>query len=109
VHLALTPIDANSLPAVEKHKIEMLIKHVAETKDAKFVRNGRAYDSATAAMFLRRKWRANESEVGSARAFVDKIASVSSTSGRPYLIRFPDGREIKSSDFLFAELRNLEN
>jgi len=30
------------------------------------------------------------------------------TSGKPYLIRFKDGREIKSQEFLLAELKKIE-
>jgi hypothetical protein len=37
--------------------------------------------------------------------FIDKIASVSSTTGKPYLIRFGDGREMKGADYLKAELK----
>jgi hypothetical protein len=33
---------------------------------------------------------------------------VSGTSGKPYFIRFKDGREIKSQEFLFAELNKIE-
>ena len=77
-------------------------------KDAQFVRNGSAYNAGSAAVFLRRKWEANESEVKTARNFIDKVASFSGTSGKPYLIRFKDGGEIKSRDFLLAQLRKLD-
>jgi hypothetical protein len=33
---------------------------------------------------------------------------MSGTSGKPYLIRFKDGKEIKSREFLLEELRKLE-
>lgn len=100
---------AQSAPAPEKQKIETLIKEVAELKDAKFVRNGWTYGPSTAVLFLRGKWEANDAEVKNARDFIDKVASISGTSGRPYLIRFNDGREIKSRDFLFAELKKIES
>ena len=99
---------AQTLPNSEKQKIEALIKHVADLKDAKFVRNGSAYNADSAAVFLRRKWEANESEVKTARDFIDKVASFSGTSGKPYLIRFKDGSEIKSRDFLLAQLKKLD-
>jgi uncharacterized protein DUF5329 len=99
---------AQNLPKSEKQKIEALIKEVANLKDAKFVRNGSTYNAGSAATFLRRKWGANESEVKTARDFIDKVASFSGTSGEPYLIRFKDGDEIKSRDFLLAQLKKLE-
>jgi hypothetical protein len=60
-------------------------------------------------LFLRGKWEANDADVKTARDFIDKVASASGTSGKPYLIRFKDGRQTKSRDFLLAELRKLES
>ena len=102
-HLAAAPV-----PATEKQKIEALIHQVNGLKDASFIRNGSTYNSRHAATFLRRKWQANQSEVRTARDFIDKVASISGTSGKPYLIRFKDGKEINSRDFLLAKLKNLE-
>ena len=104
----LSFVQAQNLSNTEKQKIEALIKQVANLKDAKFVRNGSTYDADSAATFLRRKWGANESEVKTARDFIDKVASFSGTSGRPYLIRFKDGGEMKSRDFLLSQLKKLD-
>ena len=101
-------VHAQSLPAAEKQKIEALIDQVGALKEAKFVRNGWTYEPSTAVRFLRGKWNYNSTEVKSARDFIDKVASMSGTSGKPYLIRFKDGKEIKSSEFLFAELKKIE-
>jgi hypothetical protein len=99
---------AQSLPVTEKQKIETLIKQVGDLKDAKFIRNGSTYEVASAVRFLHGKWDANAAEVKSARDFIDKVASISGTSGKPYLIRFNDGREIQSREYLLAELEKLE-
>jgi hypothetical protein len=104
----LSFVQAQNLSNTEKQKIEALIKQVANLKDAKFVRNGSTYNADSAATFLRRKWGANESEVKTARDFIDKVASFSGTSGRPYLIRFKDGGEMKSRDFLLSQLKKLD-
>ena len=95
-------------PATEKQKIELLIEQVAQLKETTFVRNGSAYSAQTAATFLRRKWQANDSAVRTVRDFIDKVASFSGTSGKPYLIRMQDGTEVKSRDFLLAALSRLE-
>ena len=108
VTVAVSALYAASLPDSEKKKIEALIESVASAREIRFVRNGRAYDSATAATFLRRKWQANASEVSSARDFIEKIASFSGTSGNPYLIRRKDGSEITSREFLFGQLTKME-
>jgi len=40
--------------------------------------------------------------------FIDKVATVSGTSGKPYVIRFKDSREVKCGDYLTAELKKME-
>ena len=107
--LATPPLLLAQAPdPAETQKIETLIKQVRALKDARFIRNGSSYSADYAATFLSRKWQANESNVKTARDFIDKVASFSGTSGKPYLIRFNDGREIKSQEFLVAELRKIE-
>ena len=106
--LGVEHVAAVAAPAGETQKIEALIQDVRNLKDATFIRNGSSYSSESAAIFLRRKWQANQSVVKTARDFIDKVASFSGTSGKPYLIRFKDGREIHSRDFLMARLKTLE-
>ena len=101
-------VHAQALPTAERQKIEALIKYVGGLKDAHFIRNGSSYEVATAVRFLRGKWDSNESSVKTARDFIEKVASFSGTSGKPYLIRFRDGSETKSQDFLHAELKKIE-
>jgi hypothetical protein len=86
----------------ERATIEWLIDRVAALPELRFVRNGRAYDAAAAARFLRGKWEANAADVTSVEAFIAVVATRSSTTGRPYLIRFPDGREVPSEIFFRA-------
>ena len=100
---------AQTLPTAERQKIESLIKYVGDLKDTKFIRNGSSYDVSTAVRFLRGKWEANDDRVKTARDFIDKVASFSGTSGKPYLIRFKDSKEIPSREFLAAELQKIES
>jgi len=101
-------VHAQTLATAERQKIEALIKYVGDLKDTKFIRNGSSYDVSTAVRFLRGKWEANESSVKTALDFIDKVASFSGTSGKPYLIRLKDGKEIPSREFLAAELQKIE-
>ena len=99
------------LPAEEKAKIEKLIEHVRTLKDAVFVRNGVEYDAATAAKFIKGKWDANADDIATAREFIEKAATKSSTSGKPYLIRLKEGgqtKEVKSGEYLLEQLKLLE-
>ncbi len=91
-------------PSAEERRIEALLAFVAAQGDVQFVRNGSAHDAATAAKFLRGKWEHQRAEVKSAEDFIARIATKSSTTGQPYLLRFKDGREIACADFLRAEL-----
>ena len=111
IALLITPsiLRAQTLPVTEKQKIDALIEHVGELKDAKFIRNGSSYEPATAVRFLRGKWNANKAEVKTARDFIDKVATKSGTSGKPYLMRYSDGKEIPSREFLLAELQKIES
>lgn len=99
---------AQRAPISEKQKIEALIAGIGQLQDAKVIRNGWSYDPSTAVRFLHGKWAANASEIKTARDFIDKVASFSGTSGKPYLIRFKDGRELQSREFLLTELKKIE-
>ena len=94
--------------AAEKKKIEALIKHIEEQKDAKFIRNGRENDSKTWAGYMKVKWKRAEAEVKTAKDFIEQCASTSSVSSKPYTIKFKDGKEQKLGDYLTAELKKLE-
>lgn len=104
---AILPSHAEPAPA-EKAKIESLISHLENLKDATFVRNGSDYDPKSAGKFLRGKWQANDKEIKTAADFIAKAATGSSTTGKPYLIRFKDGTQAKCRDYLTARLKELK-
>jgi hypothetical protein len=96
------------LPSAEKRKIEILIGGVEQMTDAVFLRNGKSYSAPLAAEFLRRKWNSRREEIRSAAEFIDKVASFSSTTGKPYSIRWSDGRERLSAEYFRSQLSQLE-
>lgn len=100
---------ATTQPLSEHDKIEALIRIVQNLKDASFIRNGQAYDGKAAADHMRQKLDYAGKNVKTARDFIRLAASSSSVSGKPYLIRFKDGTEIKSADFLLNQLEHLEH
>ena len=97
-----------SKPLGEEEKIEALINSVESAKGAVFIRNGVEYDAVAAAKHLRSKRRWAGKKITTAQQFIDKLATGSSQTGKPYVIRFKDGQELKSADFLKAELKRLD-
>ncbi|HET7538006.1 MAG TPA: DUF5329 family protein [Candidatus Didemnitutus sp.] len=95
--------------SAEDQKIEALLAYVGEHKDAVFIRNGSEYSAGTAVKFLRGKWDRARDEVKTARDFIDKVATKSSTTGKPYQIRLADGTMVSCADFLAGRLAELEN
>jgi hypothetical protein len=89
----------------EAAKIQYLISTVETMKEAKFIRNEKAYDSKKAANHLRRKLKAAGDQVKTADDFIRICASKSWVSGQPYQIRFSDGSTVESSVFFRNKLR----
>ena len=92
----------------EADKIERLLECVASLRDAVFVRNGSDHTPEEAVAHLRRKLASDEESRADVSAFIDRLASKSSLSGEPYLIRYADGTSIKSADFLNQRLAEFE-
>lgn len=103
--LALYALPLAAAPTPEEQvRIDRLIETVSNMNQVQFVRNGKAYSAEHAARFLREKLKAAADRVSNARDFIDHVATRSSTTGLPYLIRFPDGKEMPCAEFLRAEL-----
>jgi hypothetical protein len=100
---------AGDLSRLESQKIDYLITSVATLGDAKFIRNGKAYDAKTAAEHLRLKLRNAGRRVKTAEDFIRYCGSVSSVSGVPYQIRFSDGRVVTSEQFLRQQLSEFQS
>jgi hypothetical protein len=93
----------------ERQKIEALILAVAQLKGAVFIRNGSEHTPQQAADHLRLKWGNAGSRVKTAQDFIRGCGTKSSFSGKPYRLRYADGRESSCSDFLWTELKKLDD
>jgi hypothetical protein len=89
---------------IEDQKIAFLINSIAEMRDATFIRNGSEYDGQHAADHMRLKLSYADKKVQTAEDFIVCCGTGSSMSGRPYSIKFADGRIVPSADFLRAKL-----
>ena len=95
-------------PPQEQYRIDKLIRFVETQKDMTFIRNGTEYTCAEAGRFLRGKMEAMGGEVTTAREFIERIGTKSSMSGKPYQVKFADGRTLPAAKFLGDELKRLE-
>lgn len=85
--------------------IEHLIEYIQKS-NLTFIRNGKEHDSVNAAEHITDKYNYFKSSITSPEEFIDQTATKSSFSGRPYLIKLPDGQEIPVKDWLLTELQN---
>lgn len=74
-------------------EINFLIASVGKD-GCRFVRNDRRYNRGSARAHLRSKWELNAQYVNSTEDFITKIASVSVTTGEPYVVRCRDEETI---------------
>lgn len=103
----VSALEAFAEEITETKKIEMLISRV-EASGGIFVRNGSEHSATAAGAHMRLKYSRAGSLIKTAEQFIEYVATKSSITGRPYLIKFPDGREYKSAVWLRARLAEIE-
>ena len=72
-----------------------------------FIRNGEAHKGSEARKHLEDKMRVHP--VKTAKAFIEEIASTSSQTGKPYMVRFSDGKQVEAGKWLSKKLAEFEN
>jgi len=95
-------------PYTEQQKIDFLISKVENLQNAKFVRNSTSHDSQAAAAHLKMKREKAGSSIKTVDDFIEKVASKSSVSGEPYMIKYSDGKKIPAKQFYLNCLKELE-
>lgn len=73
----------------EEARIEAMLNALAQQKDLTFIRNGDAHNCDEAVSHLRLKLGNTRNRIDTAEQFIDKVASSSSISGKPYIVRIP--------------------
>ena len=97
VFFALT---GNYAIADDNREIEFLLSFVAGS-DCIFIRNGKEYQGNEASEHLARKYDYAKGRIRSAENFINKIASKSSMTRKPYLVRC-SGKEMLAGEW-FSE------
>lgn len=97
---------ASGSDAQTKAEIDELISYV-RTSSVRFVRNGAEYSAAEGAQHLRDKLARAGERVKTTDDFIAGIASKSLLSGKPYMVKFADGRTQPTGDWLRAHLAEV--
>lgn len=79
-----------------------------ERSGCTFVRNGKEYSAAEARSHMERKYTYAKGKITKAEQFIDYIATKSSMTGKPYLIRC-GGKAYRSKEWLLVELDRFRN
>ncbi|MEN8763156.1 MAG: DUF5329 family protein [Thiogranum sp.] len=80
-----------------------LIDHVAGS-GLTFIRNNDRYTSAEAAEHMNKKYRHFREDIKTAEDFIERCASRSLLSGKPYFVINAQGEQVRTSEWLLAEL-----
>jgi len=94
-------------PLSDAEKIQALIRTVEARKDLQFIRLDVAHSAREAANVLRIKLAFAGDRVKTVDDFIDHVATATQ-SGKPYYVRYPDGTEVTSAEFLRQELKRIE-
>jgi len=94
-------------PAATRGEVAQLMTAV-EKSGCKFNRNGSWYDGAEARAHLQKKFDYLDKKdmLTTTESFIEKGASTSSMSGKPYLMQCA-GKEATSAEWLLAQLKHL--
>ncbi len=96
---AIYLIAGETLANTMDDEIDYLLKEVARS-GCTFIRNGKRHSARDASAHLKSKWRHNAHLIDSTEEFIEKIASKSSISGKPYRIRCRGQTEQTTGEWL---------
>lgn len=83
--------------------VDCLLDHISRSKSI-FIRNEKEYTAEQAAAHIRKKYEHFKERIETPEDFIRLAATKSMMSGNPYLVRLPDGREMRCADWLAGEL-----
>ena len=87
-------------------EIEALLTAIG-TSGCTFIRNNEPGDAAGARAHLERKYRYARKKLDSAEDFIERVASQSSMTGRPYLVECRGKSQQPAREWLFGRLAEI--
>jgi hypothetical protein len=91
---------------LQDREIEQLLGFVGNS-GCDFIRNGKRHESGEAESHLRMKYSKARRYIDDAQDFIDRIASESSWSGKPYQVQCPEQPPRNSGPWLHAALQDI--
>lgn len=88
----------------EAEAIEHLIDYIGQSHQI-FIRNGEEHDAEAAAAHVREKYTRYKPQIRTAEDFIERAASKSLITGKPYLVKMSDGTQIEINSWLTSELK----
>jgi Family of unknown function (DUF5329) len=106
VALVFLSMSAGQLVAAESldDSIKFLLDYV-EKSDATFIRNGQKHTPQEAVNHIKAKYEHFKNEIKTPEDFIRLAASKSLLTGKPYLVRAPDGKEMRLDVWLTEALK----
>ena len=106
--LLMAPVASAEPPASVTIEVNFLLGYI-EGSGCEFYRNGAWYDSKTAQMHLRDKfkWLMARNLINTSEDFIERAATQSSFTGQPYKVRCSGSAPVTSKQWLHDELVRL--
>jgi hypothetical protein len=103
-----SPLAQAEPPVKVRNEVNLLLGYIADS-GCEFYRNGTWYNSGEAVSHLRNKYKylADNDLVSTTEQFIERGASESSISGKPYRIRCAGGTPVNSQPWLREKLAEL--
>ena len=103
---------SSSFSAGEQNNAEKEILHLFEylkQSNCEFNRNGSWYSANDAVKHLKTKYRylVKKGLIKTAEQFIERAASRSSMSGKPYLVKCGDSKPVQTSEWFNDELKRI--
>jgi len=103
--ILLLPVIAFADADQTSAEVEYLLTTMSAS-DCTFIRNGKEYDAADAESHLRMKYQRGKRYAPTTELFIERLASKSSMSGKPYYIECEGEERTTSAEWLTALLED---
>ena len=101
-------LPAGALAEDAEAEIEYLLSSIGES-GCTFIRNGKRHDASDAEDHLRMKYRRGKRHASTAERFIERLASASSMSRKPYFIECGSNEAVPTGEWLTGRLEVLRS